>query len=102
MSRSQSQPTERSTMTNEHEDDTAAEGARKWKAVYTIVERNNPSGEKKSYFMRIGTCFTNRDGSYHVKLDAVPVNGTLHIRDPQPFDDSRPRGGNGAGMPSRD
>jgi hypothetical protein len=50
------------------------------KAVYTIVER--PDGDsKKSFWVRIGIAFLNRDGSYNVKLDALPMNGTLQVRD---------------------
>lgn len=56
-----------------------------WKAVYTVVER--PKG--RSHWLRIGTAFVNRDGSYNVFLDALPVNGTLHIRDSEPKDDER-------------
>ena len=51
---------------------------RGWKAVYTIVER--PGAEKK-YWVRIGSAFVNRDQSLNVRLDAMPVNGTIHIRD---------------------
>jgi len=47
------------------------------KAIYTIVERN----QGKSYWVRIGTGFVNKDGSITVKLDAVPVNGTLQVRE---------------------
>ncbi len=36
--------------------------------------------------MRIGIAFENRDGSFNVKLDALPVNGTIHIRDEGPKD----------------
>ena len=46
------------------------------KAVYTI--RNE--GEQ-SYWTKIGVAFVNSDGSFNVLLDAVPVNGRLHIRD---------------------
>jgi hypothetical protein len=53
-----------------------------WKAVYTIVER----GINKRHFVRIGVAFVNRDGSLNVRLDAVPVNGQLHIRDAPPRD----------------
>jgi hypothetical protein len=59
-----------------------------WKAVYTIVERG-----QKSYWIRIGTAFINHDSSWNVKLDAVPVNGTLQIRDPEPFNPARRAGG---------
>jgi hypothetical protein len=50
------------------------------KAIFTIIE-----GEKleKPLFRRIGTGFVNRDGSLNVFLDALPVNGKLHIRDAQ-------------------
>ncbi len=48
-----------------------------WKAVYTIVER----GHSRKHWLRIGVAFVNRDGSLNVRLDAVPVNGQLHIRE---------------------
>jgi hypothetical protein len=48
------------------------------KAVYTIIERRE-SGKK--HWVRIGAAFENRDGSYHVRLDALPTNGVMHIRE---------------------
>lgn len=48
------------------------------KAVYTIVERG---GDAKNLWLRIGIAFPNRDRSLNVLLDAVPVNGRLHIRE---------------------
>jgi len=48
------------------------------KAVYVITKRE---GVEKGFWTRIGVAFVNRDGSLNVKLDAVPVNGELHIRD---------------------
>ena len=47
------------------------------KAVYTVVER----GAGKSFWTRVGVGFVNRDGSITLKLDAIPVNGTLQVRD---------------------
>ena len=44
--------------------------------VYTIVERS-----EKSFWVRVGTAFPNRDGSLNVFLDALPVNGRLHVRE---------------------
>ncbi|MBW2190524.1 MAG: hypothetical protein JRG93_13210 [Deltaproteobacteria bacterium] len=32
----------------------------------------------------MGAAFVNRDGSLSVRLDAMPVNGELQIRDYQP------------------
>lgn len=46
--------------------------------VYTIVERQR---DKRKLWVRIGTAFRNRDGSLNATLDAVPTNGTLHIRE---------------------
>jgi hypothetical protein len=34
--------------------------------------------------VRVGAAFVNRDGSLNVRLDAMPVNGELQIRDYQP------------------
>jgi hypothetical protein len=46
------------------------------KHVYTVTERN-----EKSFWTKIGMAFQNRDGSLTVRLDAVPINGVLQIRD---------------------
>ncbi|MBK6696614.1 MAG: hypothetical protein IPG50_31155 [Myxococcales bacterium] len=52
------------------------------KVAYSITERGG-----RSYWTRIGRGFVNRDGSITVKLEAVPVSGTLQLRDPDPRDD---------------
>lgn len=57
--------------------------ASKMKMVYVINERGN-----KSYFSRIGVAFVNGDGSLNVKLEAVPINGELHIRDYVPREET--------------
>ncbi len=51
------------------------------KSVYTIVDRGG-----KTFWIRIGVGFTNRDGSLNLKLDAIPVNATLHVRDWEPYE----------------
>lgn len=53
------------------------------KNVYVITKGR----DDKSYWTRIGVAFVNRDGSLNVKLEAFPVNGELHIRDPKPEDE---------------
>lgn len=50
--------------------------------VYTIVEREK---DKKKLWVRIGSAFRNRDGSLNAMLDAVPTNGSLHIRELRPL-----------------
>jgi len=56
------------------------------KAVYTVRERGEG---KKAFWARIGTCFTNRDGSFSVVLDANPIDGRLVIRDEEQRDTPR-------------
>jgi hypothetical protein len=46
------------------------------KSVYTVVERNG-----KSFWLKLGIGFVNKDGSINLKLDATPTNGTLQIRE---------------------
>lgn len=50
---------------------------------YHINERGD-----RSYWTRIGVAFQNRDGSFNVKLECVPVNGELHIREYVPMADN--------------
>ncbi|GAB4216323.1 MAG: hypothetical protein OHK0013_42700 [Sandaracinaceae bacterium] len=46
--------------------------------VYTIVERER---DQKKLWVRIGSAFRNRDGSLNAMLDAMPTNGSIHIRE---------------------
>ncbi len=58
------------------------EQTKNMKAVYTIVER----GQGKSIWVRVGVGFTNQDGSLNLRLDAIPVNGKLQVREWEPYD----------------
>ncbi len=46
-------------------------------AVYSILERGE---DTRPFWLRIGSCFENRDGSFNVYLDAFPRDGKLQIR----------------------
>ena len=46
--------------------------------VYTIVDKE---GFERSFWVKVGACFPNRDGSLNVYLDALPLNGRLQIRE---------------------
>ena len=46
------------------------------KVVYAIIDR-----PPRKHWLRIGLAFVNRDGSLNVRIDAVPLTGSLHIRD---------------------
>ncbi len=50
---------------------------RTMKVVWTVVDR----GQGKSFWTRVGVGFVNRDGSLTLRLDAVPINGTLQVRE---------------------
>lgn len=60
------------------------EGTNKTKAVFTITERQG-----KSYWTRIGFGFVNSDGSLTLRLEAIPVNGQMQVRDHEPYDARR-------------
>lgn len=63
------------------------------KKVLSPMEKNG-----KTYWIRIGSAFTNADGSTNVYLDAYPTNGKLQIRELDEKDLS-PRSSNGEGRP---
>jgi hypothetical protein len=69
---------------NEDESMDANANTKTMKAVFTVVER----APGKSYWTRIGVGFVNRDGSLNLRLDALPINGTLQVRDWEPMDRS--------------
>jgi hypothetical protein len=53
--------------------------AKTMKTVFTVVDRGG-----KSFWTRVGVGFVNQDGSMNLRLDAIPVNGTLQVRDWEP------------------
>lgn len=59
----------------------------KVKFIYVITGK----GERK-FWTKVGVAFVNRDGSLNCKLDSLPVDGELHIRDYTAREDrNRPR-----------
>jgi len=38
---------------------------------------------RRTFWLRVGTAFYNRDGSINVYLDALPTNGKLQLREPK-------------------
>ncbi len=65
----------------------------KMRSIYTIVKYGDD--ERQTRWTRVGVGFVNRDGSITIKLDSLPVNGELQVRDFQrrERDDSRKRDG---------
>jgi hypothetical protein len=56
------------------------------KVVWTVVDR----GQGKSFWTRVGVGFVNRDGSLTLRLDAIPINGSLQVREWQEPYERRP------------
>jgi hypothetical protein len=70
--------------------------AKMMKTVFTVVERS----PGKSYWVRIGVGFVNQDGSMNLRLDAIPVNGVLQVREWEAYDRRGPDASHGAGAGS--
>jgi len=63
------------------------------KRVYTIIDKGEG---QKAFWCSIGAGWVNRDGSFNLLLDALPVNGKLQVRDWEPREErsrSTPGGG---------
>lgn len=61
--------------------------AKPMREVFCVNDRTNGNtGEVKTYWTRIGVAFHNSDGSDTLRLDAMPLNGTLIVRDSKPKD----------------
>lgn len=48
----------------------------KMKVIYVITGKGN-----RKFWNKVGVAFVNHDGSLNCKLDSLPVDGELHIRD---------------------
>ncbi|MFW9873891.1 MAG: hypothetical protein ACFFG0_12355 [Candidatus Thorarchaeota archaeon] len=46
------------------------------KDVFTIIDSND-----KPIWLKIGVAFVNKDGSINIKLNALPLDGMLQVRD---------------------
>ena len=54
---------------------------RRYKEVFVVEEVPG----RRARWTKVGVAFENRDGSWNLRLSAVPVAGNkLHIRDPEP------------------
>ncbi len=44
------------------------------------VRNYKKDGEERSNWTQIGVAFRNKDGSFNVQLDSVPVDGRFNLR----------------------
>lgn len=49
--------------------------------VYNIREYEK-DGKKDGFWLKVGVAFENKDGSFNLILQALPVDGKLHMREP--------------------
>ena len=55
--------------------------SKRFKEVWLVEDRKN----SRSVWTRVGAAFENADGSWNIRLSAVPVGGgRLNVRDPLP------------------
>ncbi len=66
---------------------------RNMKSVWTVTERTT-NGATKSFWTKVGIGFVNRDGSINLRLDCIPINGTLQVREWEPSDRRQDGAGN--------
>jgi hypothetical protein len=60
---------------------------RDMKMVWTMIERApSGGGPAKTFWTKVGVGFVNRDGSITLKLDAIPISGTMQVREWEPYD----------------
>lgn len=55
--------------------------------VYTVIDSTQPGG--RAFWQRVGSAWSNKDGSLNIVLNALPVNGKLHVRAPNPKDEEQ-------------
>ncbi len=80
-------PAAPATATNHNQSTTADAGEkRRFKEVWLVEDRR----EGKSMWTRVGTAFENADGSWNIRLSAMPVaGGRLNMRDPLARDEAK-------------
>ncbi len=59
--------------------------------VFSIKETKQPDGKLTSVWVRAGSAWVNRDGSFNVYLDVLPLDGKLHVREAVEKRDGDPR-----------
>jgi hypothetical protein len=59
-------------------------GTRKKKVLCPIP---NPKDPTKTFWVKMGTAYVNKDNSINLYLDGLPVNGKLQVRDWDERDD---------------
>ena len=58
--------------------------------IATVGTYTNKEGEEKKQYQKIGKMFKREDGTFTIKLDAIPVgndfSGWCNLYDPKPYE----------------
>jgi hypothetical protein len=74
----------------------------RWDAM-SVREYQDGQGQQRSFWTKIGSAFTNKDGSIGIQLDAFPIDGRIILQIPLSKEEreqrfgNRQRGGGGGG-----
>lgn len=72
-----------------------AEGKQQY--ILSHIKKVSRNGEEKTYFDRVGRGFQNKDGSFNIWLETLPVGTdtetTFHLGIPKPKESRGQRGG---------
>ena len=61
---------------------------KEYQQIWMVEDSKNAHSETKSFWTKIGVAFKNRDGSWSLELQAIPVSGRLQMRPPKKMEDS--------------
>ena len=56
---------------------------KEYQQLWMVEESKNPAKPQKSFWTKVGVAFRNRDGSWSLELQAIPVSGKLQMREPK-------------------
>lgn len=66
--------------------DNQTSGAPKKRMILWQVRDYESGGEKKSHWNRVGIAFENRDGSWSLQFNSMPLDGRVQMRPPRQED----------------
>ena len=56
---------------------------KEYQQLWMVEENKTANGGAKSFWTKVGVAFKNRDDSWSIELQAIPVNGRLQMRPPK-------------------
>ena len=56
---------------------------KEYQHLWMVEQNKNTEGDTKSFWTKIGVAFRNKDGSWSLELQAIPVSGRMQMRPPK-------------------